>query len=229
MSKQDRVVATIIFSVLVVLWLGFLMHRSPLFAGSLLGGVFGVVGAAFMLVPLVYTIVKRSAGLRRAFAKKYGFGSLLQAHVYFGLAGALLAIIHSGHKFQSVLGIVLTATMLLSVLTGFLGQYYLRYVTENVREKKTQLDGLWRALDGMHWSYAQGLDGTGTGVARAAAELLPLASAAADLQHSIQFQERMRRTFNAWLSAHITFSIIFYLLLALHIWAGIYFGLRWFR
>ena len=58
---------------------------------------------------------------------------------------------------------------------------------------------------------------------------LPLASAAADLQYSIQFQERVRRLFNAWLSAHIAFSIIFYLLLALHIWAGIYFGLRWFR
>ena len=64
---------------------------------------------------------------------------------------------------------------------------------------------------------------------KASAELLPLASAAADLQYSIQFQERVRRLFNAWLSAHIAFSIIFYLLLSLHIWAGIYFGLRWFR
>lgn len=229
MNKQDRIVATIIFSVLVVLWLGFLVHRSPLFAGSPIGGLLGVVGATFMLVPLAYTIVKRSAGLRRAFAKKHRFGSLLQAHIYFGLAGALLAIIHSGHKFQSVLGIALTATMLLSVLTGFLGQYYLRYVTESVREKKTQLDGLWRSLDELRWSYVQGLGSVGTGTVKATAELLPLASTAADLQHTIQFQERMRRTFNAWLSAHIAFSIIFYLLLVLHIWAGIYSGLRWFR
>ena len=58
---------------------------------------------------------------------------------------------------------------------------------------------------------------------------LPLASAAGDLQYSIQFQERVRKLFTGWLSAHIAFSIVFYLLLALHIWAGIYFGLRWFR
>nr|WP_313521060.1 hypothetical protein [Stenotrophomonas pavanii] len=69
MRNQDRIIATIIFSMLVVLWLGFLVHRSSFFAGSLLGGVFGVVGAAFMLVPLTYTVIKRSATLRRAFTR----------------------------------------------------------------------------------------------------------------------------------------------------------------
>ena len=231
MNKQDRVVATIIFAVLVVLWLGFLVHRSPFFAGSLVGGVFGVVGAAFMLVPLVYTVVKRSAALRRRFVRKHSLGALLQAHVYFGLMGALLAIIHSGHKFQSALGIALTAAMLLSVLTGFIGQYYLRYVAENIHEKKAQLDGLWRSLDGQYWAYAEGLaaGSPDVGTVNAAAELLPQASAAADLQYSIQFQQRVRKLFHAWLSAHIAFSIIFYVLLPLHVWAGIYFGLRWFR
>jgi hypothetical protein len=229
MGRQDRVVAGIIFSMLAVLWLGFLVHRSPLFAGSLPGGVFGVLAAALMLVPLAYTTVKRSARLRRAFTANHSFGSLLQVHVYFALVGAILAIIHSGHKFQSVLGVALTSSMLLSVLTGFIGQYYLRYVAENIREKKTQLDRLWRSLDGKHWAYATGSAASDDGSEKAAAELLPLVSTAADLQYSIQFQERVRKLFNAWLSAHIASSIAFYLLLALHIWAGIHFGLRWFR
>ena len=229
MGRQDRIAATIIVSILAVLWLGFLVHRAPFFAGSLWGGVFGVVGAAFMLVPLVYTVVKRSAALRRAFTREHSFAALLQAHVYFGLIGALLAIIHSGHRFQSVLGVALTASMLLSVFTGFIGQHYLRYVAENIREKKAQLDGLWRLLDGEYWAYAQAPAAGGAGMTKASGELLPLASAAADLQYSIQFQERVRKLFNAWLSAHVAFSILFYLLLALHIWAGIYFGLRWFR
>lgn len=229
MNNQDRIIATVILSILVALWLGFLVHRSPFFAGSFLGGVFGIVGAAFMLMPLVYTAIKRNATLRRAFTKKNSFGSVLQAHVYFGLIGALLAIMHSGHKFQSVLGVSLTATLLLSVFTGFIGQCYLRYVAENIREKKMQLDGLWRLLDGQYWVYAQGPAPRGTGTAKAGAELLQVASAAADLQYSVLFQERVRKAFNAWLSAHIAFSMVFYLLLALHIWAGIYFGLRWFR
>lgn len=90
-----------------------------------------------------------------------------------------------------------------------------------------QLDA-WRLLDGAYWAYAQAPAG-GAGTAKAGAELLPLASGAGDLQYSIQFQERVRKLFTGWLSAHIAFSIVFYLLLALHIWAGIYFGLRWFR
>ena len=90
MGRHDRIAATIIVSMLAVLWLGFLVHRAPFFAGSLWGGVFGVVGAAFLLVPLVYTVVKRSATLRRAFTREHSFAALLQAHVYFGLIGALV-------------------------------------------------------------------------------------------------------------------------------------------
>ena len=227
MNKQDRIVATIIFMILLALWLGFLVHRSPLFAGSLLGGIFGIVGAVFMLVPLVYTVIKRSAWLRSMFIRKYSFGSLLQAHVYFGLVGALLAIIHAGLKFQSTLGIALTASMLLSIVSGFIGQYYLRYLAEDIRQKKARLDGLWRSMDKQYWAFSQGAAAPVT--MQSAAELLPLASAAADLQYSVEFQERIRKLFNAWLSIHIAASVIFYLLLALHIWAGIYFGLRWFR
>lgn len=224
MSRQDRIVASATFSVLVVLWLGFLIHRSPRFAGSLLGGAFGVVGAVFLLVPVVYTIVKRSPRLRRALVETKSFDRLLQAHVYFGLFGSLLAIIHSGHRFESVLGVVLTTSMLLSVLTGFLGQYYLRHVAEDIREKKTQLDGLWHSLGARSSIYARAPSGPET-----AADLLSLASAAADLQYSVDFQERIRRLFNTWLAAHIAFSVAFYLSLVLHVWAGIYFGLRWFR
>lgn len=227
MNNQDRVVATIILLILLALWLGFLVHRSPLFAGSLPGGIFGIVGALFMLVPLVYTVTKRSAWLRSMFIRKYSFGSLLQAHVYFGLVGALLAIIHTGHKFQSTLGVALTTSMLLSIVSGFIGQHYLRYVAEGIQQKKAQLDGLWRSMDKQHWAFSQEVAPPVT--VQGAAELLPLASAAADLQYSVDFQERIRKLFNAWLSVHIAASVIFYLLLALHIWAGIYFGLRWFR
>ena len=46
MGRHDRIAATIIVSMLAVLWLGFLVHRAPFFAGSLWGGVFGIVGAA---------------------------------------------------------------------------------------------------------------------------------------------------------------------------------------
>ncbi len=61
MHQHDRVVVTGIVGLLALLWLGFLAHRSPDFAGSAWGGVFAVSGAALMLVPAIYSMVKRIA------------------------------------------------------------------------------------------------------------------------------------------------------------------------
>ena len=228
MLSRERSIAVSIFFVLLVFWLGFLVHRSPRFAGSAWGGVFGVTAALLMLVPLAYTLVKRIAPLRRQFTQRFSFRSLLQAHVYLGLIGALLALIHSGHKFQSALGIALTATMLLVVISGFIGQYYLRYVAEEIREKQVQLGALWRTLEVKSRALASGPLESSVPV-QAAAELIPVATATAELQYSLQFQERVRKLFDVWLNIHIVCSIFFYLLLGLHVWAGIHFGLRWFE
>ena len=40
--------------------------------------------------------------------------------------------------------------------------------------------------------------------------------------------ELLKRRSKNWLRAHIAVSLAFYLLLILHVWAAIYFGLRWF-
>ena len=228
MQSEQRSAAVSIFILLVVFWLGFLVHRAPKFAGSAWGGFFGVTAALLMLVPLVYTLVKRVARLRRAFTARYSFRLLLQAHVYLGLIGALLALIHTGHKFQSKLGVVLTAVMLLVVLSGFVGQYYLRYVAEDIRERQVELGVLWRTVESRSHALASGQLEPAASL-QVASNLLPLAAATADVQYAIQFQERMRKLWSIWLTAHITSSVLFYLLLALHIWAGVHFGLRWFE
>lgn len=49
------------FTVLVLLVPGFLLHEAPRFPGSLLG----IVSAKLFVLLLVYTLVKRSAWLRR--------------------------------------------------------------------------------------------------------------------------------------------------------------------
>lgn len=228
MQSHDRTAAVSIFVLLLVFWLGFLVHRSPQFAGSAWGGFFGVAAALFMLVPLAYTLVKRVDGLRHAFTQRFAVRSLLRMHVYLGLIGALLALIHSGHKFQSTLGVVLTALMLVVVVSGFIGQYYLSHVAENIREKEVQLGVLWRTVETRSQAMANGPLEPATSI-QASTELLPLVTATADLRYSIEYQDRVRALFRIWLDVHIVCSVLFYVLLALHVWAGIYFGLRWFE
>lgn len=226
MQPKDRSTALSVLILLLAFWLGFLVHRSPRFAGSTWGGVFGVSGAILMLMPLVYSLTKRSAPVRRTLTRRYSIASLLQAHIWFGFAGALLALIHSGHKFQSALGIALVTLMLLTIISGLIGQYYLRYVTDDIREKQAQLGTVWRELETKQNAMASGPLQAAVPT-QAIAEFLPIATAAAELQYGVQFQERLRTFLRTWLGIHIGCSVLFYVLLALHIWAGIYFGLRW--
>jgi len=50
-SYPRTVVVTGVLGVLLFAWLGFLVHRSPRFPGSGVGGMFGIAGAVLMLIP----------------------------------------------------------------------------------------------------------------------------------------------------------------------------------
>ena len=49
----------------------------------------------------------------------------------------------------------------------------------------------------------------------------------ADLEYAVKTHEVVRQAFGCWLACHIIISLLLYMLLALHIWAAWYFGLRW--
>lgn len=54
-----------------------------------------------------------------------------------------------------------------------------------------------------------------------------LVAGIADLEYAISRREGLRRALARWVMLHIVTAIVLYSLLALHIWSGIYYGLRW--
>lgn len=239
MRDRERAVITGIFVVLVVAWLGFLVHREPRFAGSGAGAAFGISAALVMLAPLAYSIVKRNARLRALVTKRVALRSLLTWHVYSGIVGALLALVHTGHRFDSVLGIALTATMMLLVVTGYVGTYLYSYVSRELHEKRSMLVDLRLALDRVRSEIEPGaaaqVGPLGLWAARAvrvdapALRALRIAGAMADVEQAIVARERFESWFRRWLWVHVALSVAFYALLAWHVWAEIYYGLRWLR
>ena len=252
MKERERLVITGLIGLLLLLWLGFLVHRAPQFAESLWGGVLGVSGALLMLVPLAYLIVKRIPPLKKVVTQRVSMRTLLTWHIYAGILGAILAILHTGHKFESSLGIALTAMMLLVALSGFVGRYLMSQFSQSIREKRellTQLEVAYRQTAGElaahpeqaavlrplagFWSrlvagFFLGTSETGRAGQAAPVRALRLAESMADLEYAIKTHETFRRWFASWLRFHIVISFILYGLLALHVWAGIHFGLRWF-
>lgn len=206
----------------LLLWLGFLFHRSPGFAGSGLGGLLGVASALLMLVPLAYSLCKRVDWIKSSFASRLSLAKLLSWHIYASLFGSMLGILHSGHRFDSWLGLLLTTSMLLSVLSGFICRYYFQYASNEQKEHEAKLSAL-------RSRYTELTSARGTGQTLPEADELKLAvEGMADSEFSITKYAILKRQLHLWLSIHICLSVAFYLFLSLHIAAGIQYGLRWF-
>jgi len=243
-SETERLTVGALISVMALLIPGFLLHEAPRFPGSLAGSLLGIAGATLFVLLLIYSLVKRSAWIRGRVTKHASLRVILSFHVYTGVVGALLGILHSGHTFQSPLGIGLVSAMLAVVLSGFVGRYYLAQIGTDLREQQTRLGALRTRYDLLaaeatgvipQGAAAVVLPGTapGSSVPRASGAGVPgiplkhLLGAIADLEHAIGRREALKRTLSRWTVLHVAAALVLYPLLALHIWNGIYFGLRW--
>jgi hypothetical protein len=246
--ERERKVLFALVILLAVLWVGFVVHRAPRFPGSFAGGVLAMSGAALMvLFSLAYMVVKRIPAVKQRVSEHVSMGQLLTWHVYTGAIGAILAILHTGHRFESDLGILLTASMLVAVLSGFVGRHLIALSSVELREKQRELEKLETsynevvrerfhqagssealtddpALDQSRKSFPFRSQPLRASVYRA----VQITDAVADLEYSIKNHQRFKRLASVWLKAHIGFSLAFYLLLGLHVWSSIHFGLRWF-
>ncbi len=247
MKERERVVVTGVLSVFLLAWLGFLVHTSPRFPGSGIGAVFGIAGAVLMLIPLAYPIIKRVPFFHARITPHISMQSLMILHVYAGIFGPLFAIIHTGHKFDSPLGVALTATMLLVVVSGYAVRYLLTYVSHDIKDKlvllqtaRGDLDNAWGRLENATAEMKvlpkgrvllAGFASLGFALPpdSSAIKVTRIAESVADLEYAIRMDEFFKQWFARSLNLHIVVSVVFYLLLALHIGSGIYFGLRWLR
>lgn len=249
MGAGERLIAGSLTLLLLVIWLGFWIHVDPRFPGSVPGVALGAAGAALMLVPYWYSVVKRTAALRKWVERRMSIGSFLTVHIYAGIAGAVLGMLHTGHRFQSPIGIALTALMLVIVLSGVIGRYLWGYLSDELREKKSLLD----RLEQRYRALALELESTADGapivrfMARpfvrliaplllprpersalfVAGEVLDVTQSMADVEYAIKGSETIRRIFGYWLRLHLVLSCVFLALLIAHIGVSLAYGLGW--
>ena len=219
MTDTEKVTVGGLLTMLALIVPGFLLHVAPRFAGSATGAVFGTAAALLFFLLLSYWIAKRVPWVKERTKNTVSIGALLTFHVYAGAMGALLGIVHSGHKFQSPLGIALILAMLTVVATGFVGRYYLAQIGIELRDQQKALGVLRTDYDAMVLGkQAAVLDAAGID------EVL---GAISDLEFQLGARELLKRALKRWVVLHVLAAMAMYALLALHIWSGIYFGLRW--
>ncbi len=250
MTSQERYLVTSLFVLMMLLWLGFIFHRDPSFPGSFAGGMLGIAAATLMFVPILYSLLKRIKPLKKRVTKRASMSKLLSLHVYAGIFGPILAIVHSAHRFDSLLGIALILMMLIVVISGYLGRYLLGHISSSVRKKAALRDELRQeyrlaysslcyqeqcdtveSLIKTHSNSLPLVDLIGwqgrSELGSKKYDLLRLVDTISDIEYSISMHDTVKVWFKKWLKFHILVSLTMSALLISHIAAEIYFGLRW--
>ena len=224
-SETERIRVGALVSVLVLLVPGFLIHEAPRFPGGLIGSAFGIAGALLLVLLLIYSIARRSVPVKALLSRQFSMRALLVFHIYAGVIGALFGIVHSGHAFRSPMGVALVATMLVVVLSGFAGHYTLVQSGVELKDRQAEL----ATLRARYASGANDIRSSSPDAAEAEAALPKLLAAMAETEHRIGNHEALKKALSKWTVLHIAMALVMYSLLAVHIWNGIYFGLRWLR
>ena len=251
--KTGEPLLALVFSIfLLVLWLGFLFHQDPRFAGTFVGGLLAVSGSLFLIVPLIYSLIKRIPPFKRFAIKRVSFSTLLSIHIYSGFIGAILVLLHTGHKFHGLLATLLTALLLIVVFSGYTGRYLLGRISKEAQERRQMLSSLEK-------QYSSKLDefrnrpeerevlslftgffsrrfsplflgrAEARGPIQRAFDIIHISESIADVEYAISTHDLFKRLFSYWLKLHILLSFLFYIFLILHIGGEYYYGLRWFE
>lgn len=95
-------------------------------AGSA-GLAYGIAGSAMMILMLLYSVRKRTRILGRTFPLRY----LLDFHIYLGVIGPLLIVLHTSFKVQGLVAVSFWS-MVAVALSGYFGRYLYSQVPRNL-------------------------------------------------------------------------------------------------
>ncbi len=203
--------------------------------GGTLGRAFGITGAALMTIMLLYSVRKRAKPLRKA-------GPLsvwLDFHIFCGVIGPLLIVLHSSFKVQGLVALSFWS-MIAVALSGVLGRYlYLQIPRTRAGDERTLADVeqesralsarlLQLGLDDERLRELEGIAATpGTWQRRrrlraferehGGRELVAVIERKAQLHRRILRWHRLQEVFHHWHVFHKPFAIVMYLFLIVHI------------
>ena len=121
---------------LVTIW-----YREVPAASGLFGHLIGVLGFVLMLMTeLLYSLRKRSRTARWGKMSDW-----LAFHIFTGLVGPFMVLLHSSWKFQGLAGVVMLMTVVI-VVSGFIGRYIYTAVPRTVDGVEIQAAALEQGM-----------------------------------------------------------------------------------
>lgn len=234
-EKNITFLLTVLFLFLLVV---FLWIPTFSFSGSLPGHLIGILGTFIMGYTLFYPIRKRVLG-------KKGRQNPLKFHIYAGLSGPSLVIVHSGHTYASWTGSLAFLSMVAIVLSGLIGRYLFRKVNRSIKDHKRAITEMRKELalrksqidiqacasileiDGLAETAGGSEDNYDATEASHCDQMLVLARSIVDTEYMLQGYVKTKALFGKWLRIHIYLTVFLFAMILVHVMSTIYYGLRW--
>jgi len=213
--------AAIVFITLAYIIVSIVFREIPA-AFSFYGHTMGILGFLLMLMTeTLYTLRKRTRSAR------WGrMASWLEFHIFTGLVGPYIVLLHSAWKFNGVAGVVMLFTVLI-VVSGFIGRYIYTSIPRGPGGEEVSIDQMealiQRIEDGV--MRMEKSEAASTVVVAGRTKALKELRARRDrLKKEMRRVNTARRLFSLWHTIHIPLGLSLFALAFFHIGAAIYYA-----
>jgi hypothetical protein len=198
---------------LVTIW-----YREIPAASGFFGHMVGVVGFILMVMTeLLYSMRKRSRTARWGKMSDW-----LEFHIFTGLVGPFMVLLHSSWKFHGLAGAVMLMTLVV-VVSGFIGRYIYTAVPRTADGVEVQTGELEAAIKEMN-GEVQRMEGEKEGGEGVEERLGKLKKDRERLQQEVGRLARMRQMLAIWHTLHIPLGMALFTAAFIHIGAAIYYA-----
>ena len=198
---------------LVMIW-----FREIPAASGFFGHMVGVVGFILMVMTeLLYSMRKRSRTARWGKMSDW-----LEFHIFTGLVGPFMVLLHSSWKFHGLAGAVMLMTLVV-VVSGFIGRYIYTAVPRTADGVEVQTGELEAAIKEMN-GEVQRMEGEKEGGEGVEERLGKLKKDRERLQQEVGRLARMRQMLAIWHTLHIPLGMALFTAAFIHIGAAIYYA-----
>jgi hypothetical protein len=217
---RELLAALLAIVVITVLYGSYVQSVGTPAASGLVGHSLGIIGFAMMLMTeTMYSLRKRAMRRPRGSMRAW-----LQFHIFTGIVGPYLVILHSAWSFNGLAG-ALTLMTVVVVASGFVGRYIYTAVPRSADGVVVEAQDLQLQLDAVRQELAQA----------AAAGVAPRRSEAGrrertargrlrELERQMSALRWGRRVLATWHAIHIPLGMALFVTAAAHIGGALYYA-----
>jgi hypothetical protein len=206
------ILITLVYLYVVITW-----KQTPP-ARELFGHSIGILGFVLMLMTeILYTLRKRSR-----LAQWGRLSTWLQIHIFTGLVGPYMVLLHSSWKFNGLAGITMLLTVVI-VASGFIGRYIYTAIPRTADGVEVETDELQRQM-AMIQAQVDSQSRLSNPSRQQQREMRALQKRLRTLQRQVSSLAAARRLLSLWHTVHIPIGMALFTAAFIHSAAAIYYA-----